>query len=83
MIACMVEWGTQVLVSMSISKWLYSTLDLLSCCSGTSVTTVIGIYADDTILYSSLVFFEKVESAGKLKLDLCSIVEWGCDIQCH
>ena len=40
----------------------------------------IGIYADDTTLYSSLgksVFFEKVESAGELELDLHSIVKWG------
>ena len=45
------------------------------------VLSRIWIYADDTTLYSSLgksVFFEKVESAGELELDLwCSIVEWG------
>ena len=40
----------------------------------------IGIYADGTNLYPSLgksVFFEKVESAGELELDLHSILEWG------
>ena len=40
----------------------------------------IGIYADSTILYFSLgksVFFEKVESASEIELDLHSIVEWG------
>ena len=44
------------------------------------VPSRIGIYADDTTLYSSLwyiCFFEKVESAGELELDLRSIVEWG------
>mgnify|MGYP003323128865 FL=1 len=44
------------------------------------VLSRIGIYADDTTLYSSLGksgIFEKVESAGELELDLCSIVEWG------
>ena len=44
------------------------------------VLSRIGISADDTSLYSSLgksVFFEKVESAGELELDLHSIVEWG------
>ena len=50
----------------------------------------IGIYADDTTLYSSLGksgIFEKVESVGELERDLCDIVEWGnkmaSDIQCH
>ena len=40
----------------------------------------IGIYADDTTLYSSLGksgIFEKVESAGELERDLSDIVEWG------
>ena len=40
----------------------------------------IGIYADDTTLYSSLGksgIFEKVESAGELERDLNDIVEWG------
>ena len=44
------------------------------------VLSRIGIYADDTTLYSSLgkaAFFEQVESAGELELDLRSIVEWG------
>ena len=38
------------------------------------------IYANATTLYSGLgksVFFEKVESAGELELDMRSIVEWG------
>ena len=50
----------------------------------------IGIYADDTTLYSSLGksgIFEKVESAGELERDLSDIVEWGnrwlVTIQCH
>ena len=41
----------------------------------------IGTYADDSTLYSplgkSVCFFEKVESAGELEFNLCSIVEWG------
>ena len=37
----------------------------------------IGIYADDTTLYSNLGFFEKMESAGELEIDMRSIVEWG------
>ena len=44
------------------------------------VLSTIGIYADDTTLYSSFGksgFFEKVESAGELELDLHSLVEWG------
>ena len=40
------------------------------------VISRIGIYADDTTLYSSL-FFAKVGLAGELKLDFGSIVEWG------
>ena len=38
------------------------------------VLSRIGIYADDTALYSRL---GKVESAGEIELDLCSIVGWG------
>ena len=45
------------------------------------VLSRIGIYADDTTLYSNLgksVFFsEKVKSVGELELDLRSIMEWG------
>ena len=44
------------------------------------VISRIWIYANDTTLYSRLgksVFFEKMESAGKLELDLRSIEEWG------
>ena len=44
------------------------------------VLSRIGIYEDETTLYSSLGksgFFEKVQSAGELELDLRSIVEWG------
>ena len=44
------------------------------------VLTRIGIYSDDTSLYSSLGksgFFEKVESASEVEFDLRSIVEWG------
>ena len=44
------------------------------------VLSRIGIYAEDTTLYSTLaksVFLEKVESAGELEVDVCSIVEWG------
>ena len=44
------------------------------------VLSRIGIYADDTTLYSGLGksgLFAKVESAGEHELDLCSIVE--CD----
>ena len=40
----------------------------------------IGIYADDTTLYSSVGksgAFEKVESAAELQDDLRGIVEWG------
>ena len=41
------------------------------------VVSRIGIYADDNTLYSigKYVYFEKVESADELELDLCSIVE--------
>ena len=44
------------------------------------VLSRIAIYADDTTLHSSLgksVFFENMESAGELELDLRSIVECG------
>ena len=44
------------------------------------VLSRIGIYADDTTLYSSLgkaEVFERVESAAELEFDLQSIVEWG------
>ena len=44
------------------------------------VLSKIRIYANDTTLYSSLgksVFFEKVQSAGELELDLHSIMEFG------
>ena len=53
------------------------------------VLSRIGIYADDSSLYSSLgksVFFEKVESTGELELDLYSIVvlwRMACGIQCN
>ena len=43
------------------------------------VLSRIGIYTDGATLYSSIgksVFFEKVESAGELQLDLRSIAEW-------
>ena len=42
------------------------------------VLSRIGIYADDIILFQTwyICFFVKVESAGKLQLDLHSIVEW-------
>ena len=43
------------------------------------VLSRIGLYADNTTtpVLVSLVFFEKVESAGELELDLRCIVEWG------
>ena len=44
------------------------------------VLSRIGIYADDTTLYSCLGkagVFERVESAAELEVDLHSIVEWG------
>ena len=44
------------------------------------VLSRIGIYADNTTLYSILGMsglFAQVESAGELELDLQSIVEWG------
>ena len=44
------------------------------------VLSSIGIHADDTTHYSRLGksgFFEKVESAGELELELHSNVEWG------
>ena len=43
------------------------------------VLSRIGIYAHDTTLFQSwqVCFFEKVESAGELELNLCIIVGWG------